>query len=153
MMSTPSPTASRTVRISARFFCMPSAPSVGPQPKRSFIALYALSLYFLYSRVCISLRFARELLQRRAEKPAGIDENFGFRAPAEQAINRLFRGFAENVPHRDVHRTDGDHADAFAAKRHGLAIHVLPEKFDIPRVLPDEQWLEDRKGGKEWGFR
>ena len=32
--------------------------------------------------------------------------------------------------------------DAFAAKRHRLAIHVLPEKFDVPRVRADEQRLE-----------
>ena len=33
-------------------------------------------------------------------------------------------------------------ANAFAAKRHRLAIHVLPEKFDVPRIGADEQRLE-----------
>ena len=99
-------------------------------------------LHRLVTFVLVLLRFAREFIQRRAVKPAGINGNFRFRASAEQTINRLLRGLAENVPQRDVHRADGDHADAFAAKRHRLAIHVLPEKFDVPRVRADEQRLE-----------
>ena len=39
MMSMPSPTVSRTVRTSSTLRCIPAAPSSGPQPKRSFIAL------------------------------------------------------------------------------------------------------------------
>ena len=88
------------------------------------------------------LRFAREFVERRAVKAAGIDRNARFGAAAEQTIDGLLRRFAEQVPQRDVHRADGDHADAFAAKRHRLAIHVLPEKFDVPRICADEQRLE-----------
>ena len=39
MTSIPAPTVSRTVRTSSTLRCMPSAPSTGPQPKRSFMAL------------------------------------------------------------------------------------------------------------------
>ena len=134
MMSTPSPTVSRTVRTRSTFFCIPAAPSVGPQPKRSFIALIAL--------VLVLRRLRRELVERRAVEPARVDGNARLGAPAEQAIHRLLRGLAQEIPQRDVDRADRDHADALAAERHRLAIHVLPEEFDVPRIRADEQRRE-----------
>src|SRR5262249_7291551 len=38
-----------------------------------------------------------------------------------------------------IQRTNGDHADAFATKRHSLAIHVLPQEIDVPRVGAQQQ--------------
>ena len=49
MMSMPSPAVSRTVRTRSTFRCMPSAPSTGPHPNRSFIALKPCFLYFRVS--------------------------------------------------------------------------------------------------------
>src|SRR6266536_491622 len=54
----------------------------------------------------------------------------------------LFRRFAKNVPERDIYRTHGGHANAFAAKGHRLAIHVLPQKFGIPGIKADQNWLQ-----------
>ena len=63
-------------------------------------------------------------------------------AGAEEAVDGLFGGFAEEIPEGDIDGGDGDHADAFAAEGHGFAIHVLPEEFDVPGVLADEEGFE-----------
>ena len=134
MMSIPSPAVSRTVRTRSTLRCIPSAPSTGPHPTRSFIAREAL--------VFVLLRFRRELLERLAVEPAGVHRNPRLRSTAEQAEHRLTGGLAENVPQRDVHRADRSHANALAPERHRPAVHVLPQEFDVPRIGADQQRLE-----------
>ena len=56
--------------------------------------------------------------------------------------DRLFRRLAQQVPERDVDRADRDHADALASERHRLAVHVLPQKLDVPGIGADQQRLQ-----------
>ena len=100
--------------------------------------------------VLVAARFRRELVERRAVQAAGVDRNAPLGPAAEQAVDRLAGGLAEHVPERDVDRADRDHAEALAAPGHGLAVHVLPEELDVPRILADEQRrqvaIDDRLG-------
>ena len=90
----------------------------------------------------VTLSFGGELAEFDAVEAAGVDGDARFGAAAEQTEDRLLGGFAEEIPERDVHGGDGDHADAFAAEGHRLAVHVLPEKFDVPGIGADQQRLE-----------
>ncbi len=54
----------------------------------------------------------------------------------------MLGGLAEDVPEGDIDGGDGDHAYALATEGHRLAVHVLPEEFDIPGVSTDEEGLE-----------
>ena len=134
MMSMPSPTVSRTVRTRATFL-LHALGAVGRSPAEA-------QLHRLVAFVLILWRLGREFVERRAVEAARVNRNPRLRAAAEQTIHRLLRGLAEQVPQRDVDRADRDHADALAAERHRLAIHVLPEKLDVPRIRADEQRLE-----------
>ena len=134
MMSISSPTTSRTVRTRSTLRCMPAAPSAGPQPKRSFIALVAL-------RPCTS-RLGGELVERLAVEAARVHGNPRLGPAAEQPEHRLPRGLAEHVPQRDVHGADRRHPDALPAERHRLPVHVLPQELDVPGIRADQQRLE-----------
>ena len=50
--------------------------------------------------------------------------------------------FPEKIPQSNINGADGHHPNPLTAEREGFAIHVLPEKLDVPRILLDQQWLE-----------
>ena len=67
-----------------------------------------------------------------------------------QRIDRLKRAsdFAKQcgIPALHTHfgfiPENGDHADTFAAERHRLAVHVLPQKFNVPGIGAEQQRFE-----------
>jgi hypothetical protein len=83
-----------------------------------------------------------QLVERRAVEAARVDGNARFGAASEQSIDGLLRGLAEQIPERDVDGADRGHADALAAERHRLPVHVLPQELDVPRVGADQQRLQ-----------
>ena len=99
-------------------------------------------LHRLVAFLLVAFRFGLEFAQLDAVQAAGVNRNARLRPASEQPIDGLFGRFAQNVPQRDVNRADRDHADSLAAESHGLAIHVLPEEFDVPRIASDQQRLE-----------
>ena len=88
----------------------------------------------LVALVLVAFRFVGNFVQLDGCTGGWHKREFAAWCATEQPIDGLLRGFAHKVPQRNVHGADRRHADALAAERHGLAIHVLPEKFHVPRV-------------------
>ena len=99
-------------------------------------------LHRLVAFVLVALSFFGELVQRHAVQAARIYRNPLLGPTTQQSIHRLLSGFSEQIPQRNVHRADRSHADALPAERHRLAIHVLPQEFNVPRILANQQRLQ-----------
>ena len=134
MMSTPSPTTSRTVRTRSTLL-LHARRAVDRSPAEAH-------LHRAVALVLVLLRLRGELVERLAVQTARVDRNRLLRAPAEQPEHGLLRGLAEDVPQRDVHGADGHHPDALPPERHRPAVHVLPEELDVERIRADEQRRE-----------
>ena len=78
-------------------------------------------------------------LGRVAEEDAGVRAELGVVSAAEQAIDRLFVVLARDVPEGDVAARDGVYSRAEAAVVNRCAIHLVPERADVERILPDER--------------
>src|ERR1017187_3416825 len=86
--------------------------------------------------------FGAQVVERLAVEAAGVHGDLPLGAAAEQLEDGLFGGLAHEVPEGDIDRADGRHADALAAERHGLAVHVLPEEFGIEGVFAHDDGLQ-----------
>src|SRR5580704_938035 len=99
-------------------------------------------LHGLVALIFVSLGFCCQLAEIHTVEAGGIDRNPCLRPAAKQAIDGLVGRLAEQIPQCDVDGTDGDHADSLASERQCLAIQVLPQPLDVPRVLSNQQGFQ-----------
>ncbi len=134
MTSTPSPTAFRDRADEIHVALHACCPIHRPPTEAQLHGLVALGL--------VAARFRGQLVEPDAIETAGVDGNSCLGPASEQTVHRLLRRLPENVPQSNIDGADGSHPDALAAESHRLAIHMLPEKFDVPWVGTNQKRLE-----------
>src|SRR5215469_13496506 len=104
--------------------------TIGWSPSKA--QLYREEAFFF-----VALGLGCQLSQVGRVKPRSINGDLFFCSPAKQAEDRLSGRFTKQVPECYVDSADGHHANAFASKGHGLAIHLLPQALDVPGLPAD----------------
>ena len=97
----------------------------------------------------VLLRELHHALGRAGIEVARIDREGGPAGAAQQAVDRLAHGLAQDVPERDVDAREHVHAEAAPAVGLRALVEPVPEPVDVERVLADEQALHAARGDRQ----
>src|SRR3954447_9794327 len=97
--------------------------------------------------IFILLRFRCKSIALLAVELAGVHRYVLFGASTKKLEYGLTGGLSKDVPDGDIDGADGSHGDALAAKRHGLAIHILPDVLIVERIAAEQDGLEIKVNG------